>query len=343
MVENLKFVSDPMLFGRHIVELNGTNNAVACSYMWGVDLSGSLSGAGGVGGLAWVTLHTASGSAFGTHFTYYDGNGNVVALVSTTTGDITARYEYGHFGEPIRVSGPAATLNPFRFSTKRTDPTSDMVLYEYRAYNPSTSKWLSRDPIAEDGGLNLYGIVGNDPIARWDILGLAVKQNPDCKDDCKTDQDCCRCTVFCEGEGGCEAAVYHIIKNRQNTKCGDFGGEKDFCAQAKSTKFVCGPKNKLIIDGKPGGGRDRYDQCCTKTLPQGRSAEAAAKICGDPGQDPTGGAQFFFAGGQTPKWMKYNVSIGNCSKVSVPGCSLDIYKCNGPTKPMPPDWNPSNL
>jgi hypothetical protein len=55
------------------------------------------------------------------------------------------------------------------------------------------------------------------------------------------------------------------MKNRQNSKWGDFGGGKDFCAQARSTKLVCGPRNKLIIEGKPGGGRDRYDQCCTKT------------------------------------------------------------------------------
>jgi hypothetical protein len=44
-----------------------------------------------------------------------------------------AHYEYGPFGEPIRVTGPAAALNSFRFWTKRTDPTTDLVLYEYRA------------------------------------------------------------------------------------------------------------------------------------------------------------------------------------------------------------------
>jgi len=60
VVENLKFVSDPMLFGRHIVELNATNNTLARSYVWGLDLSGTMDGAGGVGGLAWVTLHAAS-------------------------------------------------------------------------------------------------------------------------------------------------------------------------------------------------------------------------------------------------------------------------------------------
>jgi RHS repeat-associated protein len=140
-----------MLFGRHIVELNGTNNTLVRSYAWGLDLSSSLSGAGGVGGLAWMTLHTASGSASGTHFVCYDGNGDVVSLVSAITGDEIARYKYGPFGEPIRITGPAASLNSFCFSTNRTDNTTDLVLYEYRAYSLSTGRWPNRDPIADLG------------------------------------------------------------------------------------------------------------------------------------------------------------------------------------------------
>jgi len=46
----------------------------------------------------------------------------------------------------------AAGLNPFRFSTKRTDNTTDLVLYEYRAYSPTLGRWLNRDPIGETGG-----------------------------------------------------------------------------------------------------------------------------------------------------------------------------------------------
>jgi RHS repeat-associated protein len=172
VVENLKFVSDPMLFGRHIVELNATNNAVVRSYVWGLDLSRTMDGAGGVGGLAWVTLHTASGSASGTHFVCYDGNGNIVALVSATTGDVTARYEYGSFGEPIHVTGPAASLNPFRFSTKRTENNTDLVLYEYRAYNPNLGRWLSRDPIEEQNEKNLYCGLRNASNNFIDVLGL---------------------------------------------------------------------------------------------------------------------------------------------------------------------------
>ena len=162
-----------MLFGQHIVELNGTNNTLVRSYAWGLDLSASLSGAGGAGGLAWVTLHTASGPASGTQFVCYDGNGNVVSLVSATTGDVTARYEYGPFGEPIRISGPATNLNPFRFSTKRTDSTTDLDIYEYRVYSPTLGRWINRDPIGEDGGgINLYAFVANDPRNHIDVLGL---------------------------------------------------------------------------------------------------------------------------------------------------------------------------
>jgi len=193
--EELKFISDPMLFGRHVVELNATNNALVRSYVWGLDLSGTMGGAGGVGGLLWVTLHTASGAAAGTHLCAYDGNGNIVALSAASDGSETARYEYGPFGEPIRVSGSAASLNPFRFSTKRTDPATDVVLYEYRVYSTPLGQWLGRDLIREVNaevvprqnkrvlgryaellpeGPNLYGFVHNNPISLLDADGCAI-------------------------------------------------------------------------------------------------------------------------------------------------------------------------
>ena len=155
VIEDLKFISDPMLFGRHIVELNATDNTLMRSYVWGLDLSETLEGAGGVGGLLWATLHTASGSAAGTHFCAYDGNGNIVALSAASDGSVSARYEYGPFGEQIRVTGPVAALNPFRFSTKRTGNTTELVLYESRACSPPLGQWLNRVPGAENGGLNL--------------------------------------------------------------------------------------------------------------------------------------------------------------------------------------------
>jgi RHS repeat-associated protein len=101
-------------------------------------------------------------------FPDYDGNGNVWNLVSATTGTETARYEYGPFGEPLRLTGATAALNPFRVSTKRTEDGTGLVLYEYRAYSPGMGRWLSRDPIEEQGGANLFAFM---PFG-WDCVGM---------------------------------------------------------------------------------------------------------------------------------------------------------------------------
>jgi len=92
-----------------------------------------------------------SDSRAGTGFCAYEDNVNVVALENLGNGTEPARYEYGPFAEPIRVTGPAAALNPFRFSTKRTCNTTDQVLYEYRAYSSTVGRWPNRDPIGELG------------------------------------------------------------------------------------------------------------------------------------------------------------------------------------------------
>lgn len=39
-------------------------------------------------------------------------------------------------------------------------------------YNPSTGRWLSRDPIAEMGGNNLHGMLSNDALNNVDVLGM---------------------------------------------------------------------------------------------------------------------------------------------------------------------------
>ena len=152
-----------------VAELNATNNAVVNFFTWGLDLSGTLQGAGGVGGL--LAIYTTNA---GTHFAASDGNGNVAALVSVTNGTATANYEYDPFSSVLRVTGPMALLNPFRFSTKYTDGESGFNNYGYRLSSPQVGRWLSKDPINEKGGLNLYGFVDNSPNNNVDFIGLIV-------------------------------------------------------------------------------------------------------------------------------------------------------------------------
>jgi RHS repeat-associated protein len=139
------------------------------SFTWGLDLSGSLQGAGGVGGLLWMTI--PSGTNAGTYFYAHDGNGNVTALLNAADGSVAARYEYGPFGELIRATRPMAIANPFRLSTKYQDDQTDLLYYGYRYYSAIIGRWISRDPIEEKGGPHLFSFVGNDPSGRVDPLG----------------------------------------------------------------------------------------------------------------------------------------------------------------------------
>ncbi|OYW70826.1 MAG: hypothetical protein B7Z37_29535 [Verrucomicrobia bacterium 12-59-8] len=154
-----------------IAEIDTTSSAqVLRSYEWGMDLSGTLTGAGGVGGLLVERFHTAPTA--GTYAPCYDGNGNVTELVNLADGSVSARYEYGVFGETISVDGGAvAQANPFRFSTKYLDAETGLYNYGFRYYDTVNGRWPNRDPIGEKGGVNLYGMVGNDPVNSIDILG----------------------------------------------------------------------------------------------------------------------------------------------------------------------------
>ena len=49
-----------------------------------------------------------------------------------------------------------------------------MVGYQQRFLLLSFGRWLNRDPIEEDGGVNLYSLINNNPIAEIDCLGLAI-------------------------------------------------------------------------------------------------------------------------------------------------------------------------
>ncbi len=42
-------------------------------------------------------------------------------------------------------------------------------------YDPKIGGWLNRDPIEENGGPNLYGMVGNNLVNGVDLLGLIIE------------------------------------------------------------------------------------------------------------------------------------------------------------------------
>ena len=77
--------------------------------------------------------------------------------------------DYKPFGE---LKNYVANPPRFMFSSEEYMSETGMYHYLYRAYSPSLARFITRDPIAEAGGVNLYCFVNNNPISRWDIWGL---------------------------------------------------------------------------------------------------------------------------------------------------------------------------
>ncbi|MCD8283813.1 MAG: RHS repeat-associated core domain-containing protein, partial [Opitutae bacterium] len=115
----------------------------------------------------------------------FDGNKNVseVFYLAEANG-IGAHYDYAPFGavcrttRATRVTGfDAIEQNPFRFSSEFHDPELDLVYYNYRHYSPTLGRFLSRDPIEEQGGLNLYAFLRNQ-FGVLDVFGLDSYSTP---------------------------------------------------------------------------------------------------------------------------------------------------------------------
>ena len=116
-------------------------------------LSSSLQG---VGGLVAVVRDGAA------YFPCYDANGNVTEYVSES-GAVVASYVYDAFGNALSATGPMAGAFSHRFSAKYLDPDTDLYYYGYRFYAPQLGRGINRDPIEEEGSVNLFCFVQNSP------------------------------------------------------------------------------------------------------------------------------------------------------------------------------------
>jgi RHS repeat-associated protein len=124
-----------------------------------------------------VIARAVDGSKFDLEW-YHKNYLEHVYAVSNDSGNLTEHYRYTAFGE-VTIYNSAGSIqtstqinNQITWNTRRLDTVSNYYLYKYRHYDPALGRWPSRDPIEERGGVNLYTFVGNEPVGRWDKLGL---------------------------------------------------------------------------------------------------------------------------------------------------------------------------
>jgi len=95
-----------------------------------------------------------------------DAIGSTIALADQNGGSVGV-YHYTAFGKPLDATAD------YRYLYTGCEWLVSLGLSEHRNryYNPNTGRWPSTDPIGFDGGINLYGYVGNRPIDLTDPDG----------------------------------------------------------------------------------------------------------------------------------------------------------------------------
>ena len=104
---------------------------------------------------------------------YYsrDHLGSVRNLSDAQTGTGVASYDYDPYGDAIQTGGQVSA--DLRYAGMFYEPDSGLYLTHYRAYDPRTGRWLSRDPLGEGFARNLYEYVDGNPLSYTDPNGLA--------------------------------------------------------------------------------------------------------------------------------------------------------------------------
>jgi len=108
-----------------------------------------------------------------------------VMAVSDDNGNLIEHYRYTAFGEP-EIYAPNGTKladtaidNDILWNVRRYEPATGLYLYKYRDYDSVSGRWPSRDPIGEEGGVNLYNVVSNNILNTFDVFGLQNTNSTD--------------------------------------------------------------------------------------------------------------------------------------------------------------------
>jgi RHS repeat-associated protein len=120
-------------------------------------------------------MKVESGATAGAYIYSRDHLGSIRELTDSG-GNVRARYTYDPVGRRTLLTGDVDT--DFGFAGMFWTPEASLNLTWFRAYDPATGRWLSRDPLKDaevDVGVNLFTYVHNNPVNLRDPLGLCCE------------------------------------------------------------------------------------------------------------------------------------------------------------------------
>lgn len=99
-----------------------------------------------------------------------------IANYVDTNATVVARREFGAYGNTLVATGDMVNEFHFWFSSKYLDQETGLYYYGLRFYHSGMGRWMSRDPIGERGGRNLYAFVWNNPCDDVDPIGYQTNE-----------------------------------------------------------------------------------------------------------------------------------------------------------------------
>jgi RHS repeat-associated protein len=143
-------------------------------------------------------------------------------VIHASTGQIVQMIGYDAFGDMLADSAPG--FQPFGFAGGLWDPSTRLVRFGGRDYDPQTGRWMTADPLLFTGQeTNLYAYVFNDPVnlVDWDGLRyLTAKEGQKIANEAKTwtgtpyySGGGAKSTKGTEGKADCSGSVWGIYRN----------------------------------------------------------------------------------------------------------------------------------